>query len=62
MGKLESMKTTHSALVRAFASHANDRVKLAFEKKAARRWLEDDDLMKLCKLSKRCRESKKSSK
>ena len=52
------MKATHNAIARGFASHANDTVKLAFCKKASRRWLEDSDLVKLCRLFKNCRTPK----
>ena len=46
------MKATHNAIARGFAKHANDTVKLAFCKEASRRWLEDGDLVKLCRLFK----------
>jgi len=43
------MKVTHAAIVRGFAKLADARqTKTA----ASKRWLEDSDLMKLCKLCK----------
>jgi hypothetical protein len=49
------MKKTHLAIARGFASHADDhRVKTAAQvKDAARRWLDDNDLIKLCNLFKK---------
>lgn len=51
------MKTTHAAIVRGLAKHAdvNHIIKTASDKTAAasrKRWLEDQDLMKLCRLCK----------
>jgi hypothetical protein len=49
------MKVTHSIIARGFASHAHDGLrKLASAKTARfrRRWLEDAELIKLCKLFK----------
>ncbi len=48
------MKTTHAFIIRGFASHADDGQKKTASTKtaASRRWLEDQDLVKLCRLAK----------
>jgi len=49
------MKATHIAIARGFASHASDSMQksASLHKEAGRRWLEDHDLIKLCKLFKK---------
>jgi hypothetical protein len=48
------MKTTSNTIVRSFASFADPSLKkvASMSKEARRRWLEDADLVKLCKLCK----------
>jgi len=47
------MKATHAAIGRGLAKFAHaPLVKIAHVKEARRRWLEDDDLIKLCRLFK----------
>lgn len=48
------MKTTHACIARGLAAHADDHLRktAATKTAASRRWLEDQDLVKLCKLFK----------
>jgi len=56
------MKVTHAAIARGLAKHADHQLSktAAFRKVAVRRWLEDSDLIKLCKLFQK--HSRKSNK
>ncbi len=48
------MKITHACIARGLAAHADDylRKTAAVKTGASRRWLEDQDLVKLCQLFK----------
>lgn len=48
------MNTTHAWIARGLAAHADDALRKTASTKtaASRRWLEDQDLVKLCKLFK----------
>ena len=56
-----AMKATHAAIARGLASHATDHLTktASLKKEAARRWLEDHDLIKLCQLFKKKQRTRK---
>jgi len=54
------MRTTHRQIIAGLAAHAADQMQktASIKTAASRRWLEDQDLVKLCKL---CKTVKKAS-
>ena len=53
MRKLVAMRTLGQILADGLAKHAATQVKTASVKIAARRWLQDSDLVKLCETCKK---------